>query len=133
MTKKPINIVVLLREACDPRPPVRLTADGYGVRERGLRRIANPADLCALEQGLALAEAHNGTVTAIAIGPQRLEIRDDLEFSKAWYICRINQLQMGDMMSMTEIAILPASMLDRVRRRIRAALGAASVRLGRIR
>ncbi len=73
MTKNLLNIVVLLREACDPRQPVRLTADGYGVRERGLRRIANPADLCALEQGLALAEAHRGTVTAIAIGPQRLE------------------------------------------------------------
>ena len=73
MTNKPINIVVLLREACDPRPPVRLTADGYGVRERGLRRIANPADLCALEQALTLAEAQKGTVTAIAIGPQRLD------------------------------------------------------------
>ena len=73
MPDKSINIVVLLREACDPRPPVRLTADGYGVRERGLRRIANPADLCALEQALALAEAHQGTVTAVAIGPQRLD------------------------------------------------------------
>lgn len=73
MPKNPINIVVLLREACDPRPPVRLTADGYGVRERGLRRIANPADICALEQALCLAETHKGTVTAVVIGPQRLE------------------------------------------------------------
>jgi electron transfer flavoprotein beta subunit len=73
MKNNPNNIVVLLREACDPRPPVRLTADGYGVRERGLRRIANPADLCALEQALLLAEAHKGTVTAVAIGPQRLD------------------------------------------------------------
>lgn len=73
MTINSIHIVVLLREACDPRPPVRLTADGYGVRERGLRRIANPADLCALEQALQLAEAQNGKVTAIAIGPQRLD------------------------------------------------------------
>ncbi len=73
MARKEMNIVVLLREACDPRPPVRLTADGYGVRERGLRRIANPADICALEQGLLLADKHEGTVTAVAIGPQRLE------------------------------------------------------------
>ena len=51
------NILVLLRETCDPRPPVRLTADGYGIRERGLRRIANPADLAALEQALRLAES----------------------------------------------------------------------------
>ncbi|NOY12859.1 MAG: electron transfer flavoprotein subunit beta, partial [Deltaproteobacteria bacterium] len=67
MSNNPIQIVVLLRETCDPRPPVRLTADGYGVCERGLRRIANPADLCALEQALRLAEAQNGTVTAVAV------------------------------------------------------------------
>ena len=67
------NILVLLREACDPRPPVRLTADGYGVCERGLRRIANPADLCALEQALKLAETQKGSVTVVAIGPQRLD------------------------------------------------------------
>lgn len=73
MHNNSINTVVLLREAVDPRPPVRLTADGYGVRERGLRRIANPADLCALEQALALADIHKGTVTAVAIGPQRLD------------------------------------------------------------
>ena len=45
MAKDELNILVLLRETCDPRPPVRLTADGFGVRERGLRRIANPSDL----------------------------------------------------------------------------------------
>lgn len=73
MPNNSIHIVVLLREACDPRPPVRLTADGFNVRERGLRRIANPADLCALEQALVQAEAQKGTVTAVAIGPQRLD------------------------------------------------------------
>jgi len=73
MTKSNLNIVVLLRETCDPRPPVRLTADGYGVRERGLRRIANPADLAALEQALRLAAAEGGQVTAVAIGPARLD------------------------------------------------------------
>lgn len=73
MSSNPIHIVVLLRETCDPRPPVRLTADEYAVRERGLRRIANPADLCALEQALTLAARHQGQVTAVAIGPQRLD------------------------------------------------------------
>lgn len=67
------NILVLLRETCDPRPPVRLTADGYGIRERGLRRIANPADLAALEQALRLVEECGGTVTALAVGPARLD------------------------------------------------------------
>lgn len=73
MNDKPLKIVVLLRETCDPRPPVQLTADGYSVSERGLRRIANPADLAALEQSLRLAEAHQGEVIAVAIGPQRLD------------------------------------------------------------
>lgn len=73
MANKPLQIVVLLRETCDPRPPVQLTADGYSVSERGLRRIANPADLAALEQALRLAEEQNGKVTAVAIGPQRLD------------------------------------------------------------
>lgn len=69
------QIVVLLRESCDPRPPVRITKDGFGVRERGLRRIANPADICALEQGLRLAEQQHASVTVVAIGAQR---NDDL-------------------------------------------------------
>jgi len=67
------QILVLLRETCDPQPPVRLTADGYGVRDRGLRRIANPADLCALETALQLVDNNDGTVTAVAIGPNRLD------------------------------------------------------------
>lgn len=71
MSVKLKKIVVLLRESCDPRPPVRLTADGFGVRERGLRWIANPADLCALEHGLRLAEEQNGDVTVVAVGSQR--------------------------------------------------------------
>jgi electron transfer flavoprotein beta subunit len=73
MAENATRILVLLRESCDPRPPVRLTADGYGVRERGLRRITNPADLCALEMALQLAAARQGTVTAAAVGPGRLD------------------------------------------------------------
>lgn len=73
MSENSIHIVVLLREVCDPRPPVRLTADGFGVRDRGLRRVANPADLDALEQALQFAVAHRGTVTALTIGPKRTE------------------------------------------------------------
>lgn len=73
MANKPKQIMVLIREACDPRPPARLTADGYALRDRGLRRIANPADLCALEQAVALAESRRAQVTAVAIGPERFD------------------------------------------------------------
>lgn len=72
MADKSTRILVLLREACDPKPPVRLSADGFGVDDRGLRRITNPADLSALETALQLAAQHQGTVTAVAIGPKRL-------------------------------------------------------------
>lgn len=73
MAKNHPTIVVLLREICDPRPPVRLNPDGYSVSERGLRRLANPADLAALEQALRLADSAGARVTAVAIGPQRLD------------------------------------------------------------
>lgn len=73
MATSSTQILVLLREACDPRPPARLTADGYGVRERGLRRITNPADLCALEMALQLAARLRGTVTVAAVGPGRFD------------------------------------------------------------
>lgn len=73
MSNNPIQILVLLREANDPKPPARLNPDGYTVREHGLRRIVSPADLCALEQGLQLAKEQKGQLTAIAIGPQRLD------------------------------------------------------------
>jgi electron transfer flavoprotein beta subunit len=72
MAENTLDILVLLRETTDPRPPARLTADGYGIRDRGLRRLANPADLCALEQALVLAESVGARVTAVAVGPERL-------------------------------------------------------------
>lgn len=68
-----LRLVVLLREVCDPRPPARLTADGYGIYDRGLRRIVNPADLSALELALRLAANGRGTVTAVCVGPPRVE------------------------------------------------------------
>jgi len=73
MTQHHPKIVVLLRETCDPRPPVRLNPDGYSIRERGLRYLSNPADLAALEQALRLAEHGGGAVTVVAVGPSRLD------------------------------------------------------------
>ncbi len=73
MTSKQLDILVLLREVCDPRPPVRLAAEGAAIRDRGVRRLANPADLVALEQALSLQDAFGGRVTVIALGPTRLE------------------------------------------------------------
>ncbi|MBI5018258.1 MAG: electron transfer flavoprotein subunit beta [Deltaproteobacteria bacterium] len=73
MAAKPLDIAVLLREVRDPRPPVRLEEQGVAVRDTGIRRIPNPADLSALEVALRLAEAMRGSVTVLAVGPKRLE------------------------------------------------------------
>ncbi len=67
------DIVVLLREVRDPRPPVRLEGGGVEVRETGLRRFANPADLSALEVAVALAGTTGAAVTAVAMGDERLD------------------------------------------------------------
>ncbi len=73
MPEKPValNLVVFLREVLDPRPPVRLAGGGAWVREPGVRRLVNPADLEALEEALALAARRAGRVTAVAVGPGR--------------------------------------------------------------
>jgi len=68
-----LNILVLLREVNDPRPPARLMTRGAGIAERGLRRIPNPADLTALEQALLLKERLGAKVTVLANGPGRLD------------------------------------------------------------
>ncbi len=73
MTYKDLHILVLLREINDPRPPARVTTRGAGISERGLRRIPNPADLVALEEALVLKERLGARVTALAIGPERLD------------------------------------------------------------
>ncbi len=67
------EVVVLLREVLDPRPPIRLEHTRTEVRETGLRRLVNPADLSALEMAATVGEGCGARVTAIAIGDERLD------------------------------------------------------------
>ena len=73
MAAKPLDILVLLREVTDPRPLAQVTEEGAGIRDRGLRRLVNPADLEALEEALLLADDGGAQVTALAVGPARCE------------------------------------------------------------
>lgn len=73
MASKELEILVLLREVCDPKPPVRIAEQGSMVRNRGIRRLVNPADLEALEEALCLVESHGARVTAVAVGPESAE------------------------------------------------------------
>lgn len=68
-----LNILVLLRECSDPRPPARVTTRGASISERGLRYISNPADLSALEAALRLKDTSGANVTVVTIGPPRLD------------------------------------------------------------
>lgn len=73
MANNKLDILVLLRESNDPRPPARVTTRGAAISDRGLRRIPNPADLAALEEALCLKDTLGARVTVLAIGPERLD------------------------------------------------------------
>jgi electron transfer flavoprotein beta subunit len=81
MPDNKLDILVLLRESNDPRPPALVTSRGAGISERGLRRIPNPADLSALEEALCLKDTLGARVTVFAIGPERLDDTLRLAFS----------------------------------------------------
>jgi len=76
-----LNILVLLREANDPRPPANVITRGAGISERGLRRVPNTADLAALEEALCLKDMVGAKVTVLAVGPARLDDTLRLAFS----------------------------------------------------
>lgn len=81
MPDNKLDILVLLRESSDPRPPASVTVRGAAISERGLRRMPNPADLAALEEALCLKDTLGATVTVLAIGPERLDDTLRLAFS----------------------------------------------------
>jgi electron transfer flavoprotein beta subunit len=81
MLNNKLEILVLLRETSDPRPPARVTTRGASISERGLRRLPNPADLAALEEALHLKDNLGARVTVLAIGPGRLDDTLRLAFS----------------------------------------------------
>ncbi len=81
MSYKNLNILVLLRDVSDPRPPARVITRGAGISDRGLRRVPNPADLAALEEALVIKDRLDARVTVLAVGPARLNDTLRLAFS----------------------------------------------------
>ena len=81
MPYKDLQILVLLREVSDPRPPARVITRGAGISDRGLRRVPNPADLAALEEALHLKDKLDAQVTVLAIGPGSLDDTIRLAYS----------------------------------------------------
>ena len=73
MEEKAKQILVILRECRDPRPPAPLSSSGCGIiNSRGIRLSPNPADLCALAKALELKVASGMSVTVLATGPERV-------------------------------------------------------------
>jgi electron transfer flavoprotein beta subunit len=68
-----LDILVLLRQVADPRPPAKPITRGAAISERGLRLVANPADLAALEEALVLKDTLGARVTVLAVGPESLD------------------------------------------------------------
>jgi electron transfer flavoprotein beta subunit len=73
MARGNLEIMVLLREVYDPRPPAQIVQGGMMIHKRGLRRLVNPGDMEALESALELQDRGMASVTAVAVGPQRME------------------------------------------------------------
>jgi electron transfer flavoprotein beta subunit len=73
MPYKDLDILVLLRETSDPRPPANVITRGAAISDRGLRRVPNPADLTALEEALTLKDRIGARVTVLVVGPARLD------------------------------------------------------------
>ncbi len=73
MQEKAKQILVILRECLDPRPPATLSSSGCGtINSRGLRLIPNPADLCALAKALELKVASGMSVIVLATGSEQV-------------------------------------------------------------
>jgi len=66
-----MNIVVCLKQVPDTEAPIRIRPGGSGIDETGLNLVMNYYDEHATEAALRLREQFGGTVTVVAVGPDR--------------------------------------------------------------
>ncbi len=66
-----MNIVVCLKQVPDTEAPIRIHPGGSGIDETGLNLVMNYYDEHATEAALRLREQFGGTVTVVAVGPDR--------------------------------------------------------------
>ena len=111
METKKLEILVLLRECRDPRPPALLSSsNSFTISERDLRLIPNPADLCALEKALQLKDTDNAHITVLAIGGERLD--DTLRTALAMGADRA--IRVFDSLLENEDTVVQARILSRI-------------------
>ena len=68
-----MRVLVCIKRVPAPGARINLTADGQAVDTTNLGFTMSPHEECALEAGLALVEAHGGSVTALTVGPPEAE------------------------------------------------------------
>lgn len=111
MDAKKQQILVILRECRDPRPPALLSSSGcFSISERDLRLTPNPADLCALEKALQLKDTDDAHITVLAIGPERLD--DTLRTALAMGADRA--IRVFDFLLESEDTVMQARILSRI-------------------
>ncbi len=65
-----MNVIVCIKQVPDTEAPIRIRAGG-GIDETGLNLVMNYYDEHATEAALRLREQFGGTVTVVAVGPER--------------------------------------------------------------
>ena len=68
-----MNIAVCIKQTPDTEALISIAPGDTELLEDGLTWIINPHDEAAVEQALQLREKYGGTVTAVALGPPRVE------------------------------------------------------------
>lgn len=69
-----MKIVALVKSVPDTEAKIKLTTDGSGIEEVGIKYIMNPFDEFAVEEGLRIRESLNDgtTVTVVSLGSERV-------------------------------------------------------------
>jgi electron transfer flavoprotein beta subunit len=67
-----MNLIVCITQVPDTAARVKIGSDGRHIEEQGVNLVLNPYDEFAVEAALQIKEAQGGTVTAVAVGPERV-------------------------------------------------------------
>ncbi|MCL2011635.1 MAG: electron transfer flavoprotein subunit beta/FixA family protein [Cystobacterineae bacterium] len=96
-----MKILVTIKRVEDPESKIRITPEGTGILQEGLKFKVNPFDEIAVEEALRLVAKHSGEVVAVSIGGK--EVQEQLRHALAMGASRaiwINHTEALDQMSM---------------------------------
>jgi electron transfer flavoprotein beta subunit len=68
-----MRILVCIKRVPAPGARIVLTEDSQAIDTKLLSFTVSPHEECAVEEGVRLAEAHDGTVTVLTLGPPEAE------------------------------------------------------------